>query len=79
VVDARHSATPLATFSFPSSVLYRSLKSTPSQGAMDPSTESDGGFEQPAVIDIDMLVNAALCARTGTYVYPLNQTMCDNG
>ena len=46
---------------------------------MDSFLEFDNGFQQSAMIDIDMLVNAALCARTGTYVFPLTQTMCDNG
>lgn len=45
---------------------------------MDSFTDSDDGFEQSAMVDIDTLVNAALCARTGTYVYPLTQTMCDS-
>jgi len=45
---------------------------------MDPSTGFDNGFQQSAMVDIDMLVNAALCARTGNYVFPLTQTMCDN-
>jgi len=46
---------------------------------MDSSTEFDNGLQQLAMVDIDLLVNAALCARTGTYVFPLTQTMCDNG
>jgi hypothetical protein len=46
---------------------------------MDPSTEFDNGFQQSEMVDIDVLVNAALCARTGTYIFPLSQTMCDNG
>lgn len=46
---------------------------------MDPPTEFDNGFQHSAMADIDMLVNAALCARTGTYIFPLTQTMCDNG
>ena len=39
----------------------------------------DNGLQHPEMVDIDVLVNAALCARTGTYVFPLSQTMCDNG
>lgn len=39
----------------------------------------DNGLQQSEMAYIDMLVNAALCARTGTYIFPLSQTMCDNG
>lgn len=46
---------------------------------MDPPTGLDNTYQQPSTVDIDLLVTAALCARTGTYVYPLTQTMCDNG
>lgn len=38
----------------------------------------DNGSQHPAMADIDMLVDAALWARTGTYIYPLSETMCDN-
>lgn len=46
---------------------------------MDSFSEFVNGSQQSAMAHIDMLVNAALCARTGTYVFPLTQTMCDNG
>jgi len=46
---------------------------------MDSSTWFDDSFRQSETVDIDVLVNAALCARTGTYVFPLTQTMCDGG
>jgi len=46
---------------------------------MDSSMWFDNGYQQPEMVDIDVLVNAALCARTGTYLFPLSQTMCDNG
>ena len=39
----------------------------------------DNGFQHPEMVDIDVLAKAALSARTGTYVFPLSQTMCDNG
>ena len=46
---------------------------------MDPSLGFDNGYQYSEAVEIDLLVNAALCARTGTYVFPLTQTMCDNG
>lgn len=46
---------------------------------MDLPVGFDNSFQHSAMVDIDILVNAALCARTGTYVFPLSQTMCDNG
>ena len=46
---------------------------------MDLPMGFNDNFQHSATVDIDMLVNAALCARTGTYVFPLSQTMCDNG
>lgn len=49
------------------------------KGAMDSSIEFNNGFQHSSMADVDMLVNAALCARTGTYVFPLTQTICDNG
>lgn len=76
LVDAQKSATPLASFSIPITSPRPFLAF---QRAMDPSTGFDSGYQQPPTVDIDQLVIAALCARTGTYVYPLTQTMCDNG
>ena len=46
---------------------------------MDSSMGFDNNYHQSTGVDIDLLVNAALCARTGNYVFPLTQTMCDNG
>ena len=47
---------------------------------MDPLPAGfDFSFQYHSPVDIDLLVNAALCARNGTYIYPLTQTTCDNG
>lgn len=46
---------------------------------MDLSAGFDYTFQQHSSVDIDLLVNAALCARNGTYIFPLTQTTCDNG
>lgn len=45
---------------------------------MESSAGFDYGCQQSTSADIDVLVNAALCARIGTYVFPLTETMCDN-
>lgn len=46
---------------------------------MNPPAGFDNGYQLSSTLDIDLLVDAALYARDGTYVYPLTQTMCDNG
>jgi hypothetical protein len=46
---------------------------------MDPSLGFENDYQCSEAVEIDLLVNAALGARTGTYVSPLTQTMCDNG
>jgi hypothetical protein len=51
----------------------------PQQGFVYFPTGFDDRFPQSTMVDIDTLVNAALSARTGTYIFPLTQTMRDNG
>lgn len=45
---------------------------------MNPFSALDNSSQPSATADIDMLVDAALWARAGTYIYPLSETMCDN-
>jgi len=79
-VDARHLTTPLAYSLYPITNLRPfPVIPTHNEGVMDSSTWFDDSFRQSETVDIDVLVNAALCARTGTYVFPLTQTMCDGG